>query len=193
MAVIVVALTTDLASLAALLGGSSVSYITGPAGAGDNHVVVFDGITGLLAKDVGINALTITQRGNAFNGANQLLVLDFAGRLPSLDAGNLFNVPQNTFYSYVNFSVAGGVVTINSGRGILNVTPVSPGVFRIVFAFSYPDAFFAASGICSRVGGVSPLVMNGNAIDSSTYEIQCVVPNTLIANDPDQVSLIFNH
>lgn len=64
----------------------------------DTQEVKIDTTTGLLYTKAGGGELpdNVTTQGNTFNGANQLVQLDSAGKLPAIDGSQLTNISSST-------------------------------------------------------------------------------------------------
>lgn len=94
--------------------------------------------------------------------------------------------------AFVNYSVSGGVVTINSSDNIASVTRNSTADFTISFATALQDAFYVVGGILQQTSGNTAIcvIKEGTTPTIAGFEIMTLNPGNLTTGDPTIVHLM---
>lgn len=108
------------------------------------------------------------------------------------------SAPSYAARAFVNFSVSGGVVTVNNSGNVASVTRNSVGVYAIAFSTAMPDANYAYC-LNSEANGTSGnnafvIEINPGTRTISGFGILCFRPTTStgdqIDTDPVNVSIV---
>lgn len=122
---------------------------------------------------------TVTNQGNIFNGASQLVQLDVNGKYPALDGSNITNLPSGNSYTLP-------VATSSTLGGVMQSTGVS---IAINGAISVSNPITKGSGIIPTTGWVTN---TGNYVYKLDYAITSIlftdIVNVAIDKDSQTVA-----
>jgi hypothetical protein len=173
---------------------SQVDSVT--AGAESGHLVLAPRQSGTLTGSVTIGS------GNAGGGGVQLAVPTGGdkgfGTINAAASGGAYFQNGNSVAAraWVNFSVSGGVVTVNASHNVSSVTRNSLGDFTVNFTNGFASANYAASVVGTNVGTNNVWALGpsaaptANAYRFTTSTINFVTSNVAVA-DPTLVSAAF--
>lgn len=141
----------------------------------------------VTAAKIADGAITLVKLASIYgtSGANKLLQLDAAGKLPPLDGSQLTNLPSagsGTLRAWVNFNGT-GTVAIRASGNVSSVTDNGNGNYTVNFTTAMPDVNYAVVGNASA-SGTTPRLLNHRDGDLySTTQCQMRVQDTRTAGD----------
>lgn len=172
---------------------------TGPAGSGAGNMIssinLAQTVGGVSNTATALANLGIGSAGvlNAGTGANQVVQLTAAAKLPAVDGSLLTNLPvqQTPVKAWANFYWNGSAIVINGSLNIASITRSSTGHYIINLTSAVADTGFGINANASGSANIVAVEDSGVSRSASSFGLAVSTPG--VFNDSASISVTVLH